>query len=571
MSKRASSWQRAGLVALVVLALLLPFELEAPWLSLGPLQVTNVELVLGVALLLAVVSWWQDGRFALPLPRAWVVLGLWFIAALLLSSLLAPQLRGNAVRAALRTLTGLALVPAVLPLVRTRREALWLAGGVVAGGVLAAVLGTAEVVRGAPFAWLTLFRERPTLAGPFLRLAGPFDYANQAAMYIEATLPLLVAFTVSAYRRRRRAWTVVLLLAFFLYVQAAFLTFSRSSFGTLLLVNVALFLYLWLTAPQQRARRRVWGGVAAAVALLIAGYVVVNPTFRLRLTSESDSAWYRAQIDAPRELTLAADETRPVAVTLYNSGALTWRSDGINPFRLAARWYQPQTDKELAFQPRWSLQRPLPPGESMTLEVPVRAPVIGGEYELVWDMLHENVTWFDAKTDTAQRSHVTVTGDAPQRDNSAGQVSMESVDALRLEPPLPGRLSLWTAAWEQFGRFPLLGIGLDNFRLTYGSLLGLETWNETVHTNNWYVETLVSLGVIGALPFFFWLALLLLDVARTLPQRATTIWQTAVAAGLLAFLVHGLLDYFLLFNATALLFWLLVGLWLRLKTLPATV
>jgi len=39
-----------------------------------------------------------------------------------------------------------------------------------------------------------------------------------------------------------------------------------------------------------------------------------------------------------------------------------------------------------------------------------------------------------------------------------------------------------------------------------------------------------------------------------------------VGAGLLAYLIHGMLDYFLLFNATGLLFWLLLGLWLALRT-----
>jgi hypothetical protein len=42
-------------------------------------------------------------------------------------------------------------------------------------------------------------------------------------------------------------------------------------------------------------------------------------------------------------------------------------------------------------------------------------------------------------------------------------------------------------------------------------------------------------------------------------------WQTALAAGLLAFYIHGFFDFFLLFNATGLLFWLLTALWLSEK------
>ena len=64
------------------------------------------------------------------------------------------------------------------------------------------------------------------------------------------------------------------------------------------------------------------------------------------------------------------------------------------------------------------------------------------------------------------------------------------------------------------------------------------------------------------------LTLLLQDVVVVLRRPDVTVWQAAVAAGLLAYLLHGLLDYFLLFNATGLLFWLLLGFWLALR--PAT-
>jgi len=127
--------------------------------------------------------------------------------------------------------------------------------------------------------------------------------------------------------------------------------------------------------------------------------------------------------------------------------------------------------------------------------------------------------------------------------------------------------------------------------------MGWTIFNDTIHANNWYLETLVSLGSAGSLPFFAWLALLLREVARALRGVGTTtrpgsaggagevgptvvttsvvqslttkvvttggieVWRQALGAGLLAYFIHGLLDYFLLFNATGLLFWTLVGLW----------
>jgi O-antigen ligase len=111
---------------------------------------------------------------------------------------------------------------------------------------------------------------------------------------------------------------------------------------------------------------------------------------------------------------------------------------------------------------------------------------------------------------------------------------------------------------------PVLGIGLDNFRLRYGEVLGFNQWNESIHANNWYIETVVSVGLAGAVPFFLWLGLLVWEMAVGIRERPAQLWLAAVAAGLLAYLFHGLLDYFLLFNSTGLLFWILVGLWLRL-------
>jgi O-antigen ligase len=108
---------------------------------------------------------------------------------------------------------------------------------------------------------------------------------------------------------------------------------------------------------------------------------------------------------------------------------------------------------------------------------------------------------------------------------------------------------------------PWTGIGLDNFRLTYGPPLGLQGWDDTVHTNNWYLETLVSVGLLGAIPFFTWLGLLLGDVGIACTRPGAPLWRVSVGCGLMAFGVHGLVDYFLLFHATGLLFWILVGLW----------
>jgi hypothetical protein len=580
---RFPSLQRIGLYSLILLAFSLPFELERAWVSAGPLVLTNVELLQGVVLALAGALWLRDSaarQTLQQLPRSWLILLLLFLAALFLSAALAPAYRANALKAALRTAGGMALGLAVLSLVQSRREASWLAAALTAGGLVAAAVGLAEVLAAREILWLALFRPAPTVAGPFLRLSGPFDYANQAAMYIEATIPFLAVLGWRLWRAGRRGPALLMVVALLVYGQAAVLTFSRASFAAIALASALVALLLW--APRLAARRRLalppastgpFLGLAAGIIVLVLVNAAVNPAFRLRFSSEGDNEWYEATIDAPAALEVRPGERRTLQLRLKNDGSFTWRSEGSAPVKLAARWLQPQSGRELQGQPRWLLPQPLAPGEQLVMRVVLQAPRQPGEYQLRWDLVQENVVWFSAKTGYHASTAVTVRGE-PLPQLAPGTPPDTFTALWRFESPIPDRRTLWRIAWELWQSQPLRGIGLDNFRLRYGEVLGSENWNESIHTNNWYIETVVSAGLLGALPFVFWLALLAWDIARRLIRHHKATWLAATGAGILAFLIHGLLDYFLIFNATGLLFWLLVGLWLQLasgeETLPAS-
>ncbi|MEW5987581.1 MAG: hypothetical protein AB1791_13190, partial [Chloroflexota bacterium] len=226
-------------MSLIALAFSLPFEVETAWLRLGPIQLTNVELLLGGLLGLAVVQWighrWANRKRALRgaswkhALQSWLtgrpnwLLG-WFVAALFLSAMLAPEWPGNALKAAGRTTAGVLLALAVPDLVKSRRTFNGVVVALVIGGVVSAALGWLEVAQGTPLAWLRPFRPTPTVAGPFMRLTGSFGHANQAAMYAEVILPLLVALVWWVWRGRRRGWAVLLALVGLGYLQATLLT-----------------------------------------------------------------------------------------------------------------------------------------------------------------------------------------------------------------------------------------------------------------------------------------------------------------------------------------------------------
>jgi hypothetical protein len=557
--------RQAGYIALLALAIILPFELEAPWLRLGPLVLTNVEIVLAITLLLAAAA--GPAAESPRLPRLWLALALWFIVGLVVAAWLAPEFRANAIKATLRTVQGLLLLPAVTWLAPTERRGRWVVVALLVGGIAAAAIGLAEHLAGYDFSQLTIFRREATYAGPFLRLSGPFDYANQAAMYFEATLPFLFAMTILAARGRRRPLVAVGLLSLALYVQAIILTFSRAGFVSLLLVSIFIAALLYWRGDTRRLSA-AWVGLAVGIAALVAVNWLVSPYFRLRLQSDVDTEWYRSEIAVPEELSLAAGEIQAIPVTITNRGALPWQETGPNPFRLGARWQTADGRGELTEQPLWPLPATLPPGMATTIQVDLRAPRADGEYHLIWDMLHENVNWFDARGDVQTITRVTVAGDTDLAPETDGNSSPDTfTEPLEFDAPLPGRRALWAIALRLIRERPLTGIGLDNYRLTYSQYLTDDPMpntalDQTVHSNNWYLETIVSAGLFGALPFLLWILLLTWSIIRRHRQSQITLLQVAAGAGLLIFFVHGLLDYFLLFNATATLFWMIVALWL---------
>ncbi len=559
-----------ALVLLAILAFTLPFELDAPLFHLGPVVVTNVEVMLGLVLLTAV--WFRlrsSAGYCSPITGRFWLWAAAFSGILLLAAFLAPANQSNALKASLRLTSGLALALFAIPvLIRTWVDVRRIAWVILTGGLVAAAIGLVEYLQNRELLWLTPLRQQLTIAGVFIRLTGPYDYANQAAMFIEATLPILLmtiwfVWHKQGSRRGRTAVLVLLILLALFYLQASFLTASRASIVTIALVSLLMAGLLWpKSAGANKQMRMMWLGVATAVVILTLLNTQFNSLFRLRLQTEGDNEWYRAALIVPQSWQMAANEQRTIPITLTNNGALTWRSSGSQPINLGARWLDSAQNMSYG-EPRWPFANPVPPGQTVEMNVTLQAPAQPGNYELIWDVVQEQVTWFGAKNNSFAVSQVTVIPGAQPEPS----VAVTPTAAWDYSLPIPNRRTLWATALTLLQERPYLGIGPDNFRLTYGRVLGATSWNETIHSNNWYVETAVSLGIIGSLVVFSGMAWLGVDISRTLRQKTVSIWQIAVAAGLLAFFIHGLLDFFLLFNATGLLFWLLLGLWLATRNL----
>jgi O-antigen/teichoic acid export membrane protein len=549
----------AGVALLALLAGTLPFEVAVLHVP-GFLVVTSLELLGAAALVAALAALWADGVTATwrAVPKGGAALLVAFLASLVLAAVLAPELGGNALRASARTAMGVALAGSAIVLIRTRAHAYVVVASMLAGGFVAAGLGAWELAQGDSLPALDLVRERVTRVGPFLRLTGTFDHANQASMYIEATAPLLVALVAVAWAAGRRRLAGLGALALALYVQAAILTYSRAGVVTLMASLLLMAALLWRARGGRPALP--WLGAAGLVAVLLLLTATVDSATRMRFVHGSPDEWYRVELRAPPALDLVAGQVQDVPIELVNRGAFVWSPTGENPVRLAAVWTA-DTVGASRRDVRWPLPHAIAPGGSARFTVPLLAPGSGGSYRVEWDLVHEDVTWFASATGQRFETRVAVThveGAPPAgtRSWSAGTV------AVREQAPIaPGRRVLWSVAATEIRAHPWTGVGLDNFRLRYGRHLGWSRWNESVHSNNWYMETFVSAGLVGGVIFLLWLAVIVVDLFRVLRSGTPVPLTVGVGAALTAYLIHGLLDYFLLFHATGLLFWLLVALW----------
>ena len=107
------------------------------------------------------------------------------------------------------------------------------------------------------------------------------------------------------------------------------------------------------------------------------------------------------------------------------------------------------------------------------------------------------------------------------------------------------RSSLWRAAMRMVLDHPW-GVGPDNFRLQYGKYLGASRWDTHIYANSLYLELLSGSGVVGLAAFGF--------LIFSIRWRAQP-----VCLAIAVFLVHGLVDVFLMTTPIYFAFWILAG------------
>jgi hypothetical protein len=552
---------RLQLIALIILAVALPFELKTPIVSLGPIVITNVETILYVLIVLWIIGvsrrrpHWTLAHSAV---LAWLVVQF-------LSAIFAPIEREAAIKFALRSAGGALLFFIAADWTRSPRRVAAIMSAIAIGAVLSALAGWLEIESSAAQSALLIFKTQPTLVGGQVRASGTFQYANTAAMYWEAALPMLIA--VGAWwsiERGQRRWLILTLAGSLVIVEAIILSFSRAA-----LASSALALGIMIVADRVNSIR---SGVArpAAVSLitlavLIGVQLFVNPLLATRLQSESDDSWFQANIHpAQTELTASAGETITQTVVITNTSVRTWPAAGPRPIYLSYHWIQPATRRVLILDGvRTRLPRDLAPGEGATVTASVDVPSVPDALTLQWDLVQEEVTWFSERGSAVAEVNVNV-----MSAHVAGATMLSTPSQLN-STTSPPRAELWRAGVKMWLAYPLLGVGPDNFRHVYGTYLGQTEFDDRITANSWAVEVLATTGVIGLIAgtlFVIAVAILVRQNWRALTDRSTHALALGLSIALLTFLIHGFVDYFMEFTPTYSLFWLIAGLLIGLLT-----
>jgi hypothetical protein len=545
----------AAFALLCVAATVLPFELERPIVTLGPIGISSVE----AALYAAIASWLLMAivRRRLRWTRTHTAVVVW-MAATLLSAIVAAENRAAAVKFALRSTGGCLLLFAAADLTTDRRRLRVVSIAIAAGAAIAALAGPAEIYSRAAQSLLSAFKTQPSLVGGFLRASGTFQYANTAAMYWEAALPVAIALAATAGHGRRIWWIAAIVVI----LEGIVLTASRAG----VLVAAALLAALLALGLWRSRRLAMMAGAALGVlALLLAITPGSGNLLALRMRQMDQTTWYRASYRAaPDALRLRTGDLVKVRVTVTNDGALTWRAGGPNPFHLSYHWSPIGTERVAIFEGlRTQLPHDVEPGGQVTMDAQVLAPARPGDYALRWDMVQEGVLWFSTMGAPMGRLDAAVRGDIAPSGAKAAPALIRIVPQTR-----PSRLVLWRAALLLWLEHPILGVGPGNYRHLYGRHRpGPGRADDRLTANSLYFETLANGGVVGVLALaglalaaglLVWHALV-----RPIPAdrdgAEVSLLRVGVALAVTAFFVHGLVDYFFEFTPTYAIFWLSLG------------
>jgi len=546
---------RLAYPAVLLMVMCAPLETSEPVVRLAGLSMSNVELLTGTALLLAVSRLLLSGatlrwRTALTIP-------ILLLLAVMSVSALQASYRGEAFRHVGRFGVGFLVFLAVVNVVRTRLEAFGVTVAVTAAGTVVALLGILERANAGPVVRLLegLNPDRFVVGGS-VRASSTLLYPTVASMYLELCFGLGLAVLLVCLDRGRPFCAAAAFVSLVVIFQGIVSTMTRSGVALAFVILASVGVCLAYRRGFDRSVRTV-AVLGAAILCLFIGTGGREPSLWLRSSGADQRDWYRAGFKVPQSLDLVAGRLCEFEIDVKNLGSETWDSGRGNPFMLSYHWLSEEGDGTgvvILDGLRTALPRRVEPGQTIRVLARVQPPPEPGRYRLAFDIVHEDRFWFAAQGSSLGLIPARVSGEALGRAGSEEQTLPKSEVSF-------DRLTLWRIGWRMLLAKPLFGVGPDNFRMTYGRYLDLQQWDTRVHSNNTYVELFACAGLLGGLAFLWLTWRALASLARSLrPNTVDLPLLAGIAAAQIAFFGHGLSDYFLGFTPTYLMIWLTLGL-----------
>jgi hypothetical protein len=516
------------------------------------------------------VTW---SKLTLPLNFRLLLAMVLFVLVQALAAMFASAFHANAVRAAVKTLFGAFLAIAAADIVvgfrprssegndalRNSVTALSVSGG------LAALLGLGSLTGIGAFRWIVhLFQRSEYFLGDHTRFLSTMEHPNTAGALLSASLfasLALAAFPRSVkHNRRSSAWLGLAAVQGLALV----LTYSRGAIASTILAVLAAS---WIPGRKLVGARKRWVTVAcfAIVAGGVSGLYLARRSSGHEAT-RADSRIARWGLNAAKEVRyLMPGHTYEETIAVRNTSPDSWRGGG---YGIGYRWYSLASNRTLPLVVGDALKADVSPGEEMRIPISLVTPSVAGEYLLIYFVVRNNPEARELKSSFSPGVLCvldwTVSDSARGMSNLArGYLTSIRDERRHLDRAAdPGRLALWRAALRMSARSPLLGRGPDNFRLLKVNYMDFPTWDEKILANNLYLEMLSGSGILGLAAFLWLLWEFGHGLAARVVRAKSASDSSAVYFGVayfVAFLLHGVVDYFLKFTPTFLLFWLLLG------------
>ena len=538
-------------IMLALLAIVVAAPFERPLIGVpGGFTLTTVEAVLVLGLMAIAARLGPRRLLERPIPL--MAPGIVLLSILAIAAIAAPSDRANALKFVGRMAMAALLFVATVRVVDTRERARTVVRVMLTTATVVAVIAILEAAQlPAVMQGLMAFRPGFHVVGGQLRATSTLFYPTIASMYLEVAFALGLWLLMDPSPRRPRLERLLVFAALAVVGTGITTTFTRAG---LLGMAVAL------TVIAALAARRSAGdlGVLGALASTLVAVVVFSHTPELlatRLTTEGSQAWYGARYAVPSTLDLATGRHHHVPITVSNTGRLAWDSGKEPAVAMSYHWLRAGSEEVVQFDgARTAFPVIVSPGRTVTLEANVVSPGQPGAYTLVWDVVHETRAWFSTEGVTPARTDVVVTGPPVE----AVATTMARLPTASV---VPSRPLLWSAALRIAQDHPWLGVGPDNFRQVYGRYAGVPEWDRRVHANNMYLDVLAGAGVGAALALVWLVAAAGWSLWRR--AREAHAASAATVAALATWIViagHGLVDSFLSFTTTYVMFAVAAGL-----------